>query len=69
MTRSAIMSIARSRSRSSHSVPYGRRYRTFVTRAGDVTSCLLALPFGQSRPREIGLAGSPSICTTCSSLT
>ena len=35
ITRSAIMSIARSRSSSSHSVPYGRRYLTRVlARAG-----------------------------------
>src|SRR3954453_19202902 len=68
-TGSAIMSIAVSRSRSSHSVPYGRRYLTVVTRLGLVTSCLLALPLGHSRPRLIGEAGSPSICTTCSSLT
>src|SRR3954470_12404921 len=68
-TRSAIISIAVSRSRSSHSVPYGRRYLTVVTRVGLVTSCLLALPLGHSRPRLIGESGSPSICTTCSSLT
>lgn len=68
-TRSAIISIAVSRSRSSHSVPYGRRYLTVVTRVGLVTSCLLALPFGHSRPRLIGESGSPSIWTICSSLT
>src|SRR3954466_11789598 len=68
-TRSAIMSIAVSRSRSSHSVPYGRRYLTVVTRVGLVTSDLLALPFGQSRPRLIGESGSPSIWTTFSSFT
>src|SRR3954447_24387700 len=68
-TRSAIISIAVSRSRSSHSVPYGRRYFTVVTRVGLVTSCLLALPLGHSRPRLIGESGSPSIWTTCSSLT
>src|SRR3954469_13877474 len=68
-TRSAIISIAVSRSRSSHSVPYGRRYLTVVTRVGLVTSDLLALPFGHSRPRLIGESGSPSICTTFSSLT
>src|SRR3954463_12564343 len=68
-TRSAIISIAVSSSRSSHSVPYGRRYLTVVTRVLLVTSCLLALPFGHSRPRLIGESGSPSICTTCSSLT
>src|SRR4029450_12612679 len=68
-TRSAIISIARSRSRSSHSVPYGRRYRIFVSRVGLVTSDLLALPFGQSRPRLTGESGLPSIWTTFSSLT
>src|SRR4051812_2948817 len=68
-TRSAIISIAVSRSRSSHSVPYGRRYLTFVTRVGLVTSDLLALPLGQSRPRLIGESGSPSIWTTFSSFT
>src|SRR3954449_12182731 len=68
-TRSAIISIAVSRSRSSHSVPYGRRYLTVVTRVGLVTSCLLALPLGQSRPRLIGEYGSPSFWTIFSSLT
>src|SRR5215211_5692618 len=68
-TRLAIISIAVSSSRSSHCVPYGRRYRTFVTRVGLVTSCLLALPLGQSRPRLIGEFGSPSIWTIFSSLT
>src|SRR5215212_602707 len=68
-TRSAIISIAVSRSRSSHSVPYGRRYLTVLTRVLLVTSCLLALPLGHSRPRLIGESGSPSICTTFSSLT
>src|SRR4029450_7601280 len=68
-TRSAIISIARSRSRSSHSVPYGRRYRIFVSRVGLVTSDLLALPFGHRRPRLTGESGLPSIWTTFSSLT
>src|SRR3954466_15601234 len=68
-TRSAIISIAVSRSRSSQSVAYGRRYLTVVTRLGLVTSCLLALPLGHSRPRLIGESGSPSIWTIFSSLT
>src|SRR3712207_3052263 len=68
-TRSAIISIAVSRSRSSHSVPCGRRYFTVVTRVELVTSCLLALPLGQSRPRLIGESGLPSIWTTFSSFT
>src|SRR3954468_19981125 len=68
-TRSAIISIAVSRSRSSQSVAYGRRYLTVVTRLGLVTSCLLALPLGHSRPRLIGESGSPSIWTISSSLT
>src|SRR3954462_12981307 len=68
-TRSAIISIAVSRSRSSQSVAYGRRYLTVVTRVGLVTSCLLALPLGHSRPRLIGESGSPSIWTIFSSLT
>ena len=34
-----------------------------------VTRLLLAEPLGQSRPREIGLSGSPSIWTTLPSLT
>ncbi|KQS71491.1 hypothetical protein ASG41_19625 [Modestobacter sp. Leaf380] len=50
-------------------MPCGRRYLTVVTRLGDVTSDLLALPLGHSRPRLIGESGSPSICTTCSSST
>ena len=40
-----------------------------MTRVGEVTSCLLALPLGHSRPREIGLAGLPSIWVIFSSLT
>src|SRR3954468_21609683 len=68
-TRSAIISIAVSRSRSSQSVAYGRRYLTVVTRVGLVTNCLLALPLGHSRPRLIGESGSPSIWTIFSSLT
>ena len=40
-----------------------------VCRPGLLTSCSLADPLGHSRPRETGESGSPSICTTCSSLT
>ena len=69
ITRSAIMSSAVSRSRSSHPVPYGRRYRTVRTRSGLVTRLLLAEPLGHSRPREIGESGSPSIWVTRPSLT
>ena len=69
MTRSAIMSMAVSRSRSSHSVPYGRRYRTWYSRASPVVSCRLAEPFGHSRPRLTGESGSPSIWVTFSSWT
>jgi len=68
-TRSATMSIALSRSSSCHSVAYGGRYRTFVSRCGPVTSCLLAEPLGHRRPREIGLSGLPSIWTTLPSVT
>src|SRR3954466_1282398 len=50
MTRSAIISMAVSRSRSSHSVPYGRRYLIFVSRPPPVTSCLEALPLGAESP-------------------
>ena len=47
---------------SSHSVPNGRRYLTWYSRrgAGD-QAARWPTPFGQSRPREIGLSGSPSI--------
>jgi hypothetical protein len=69
MTRSAIMSIACSSGSSSQSVAYGRRYLTRVSRLGLVTRLLLAEPFGQRRPLEIGLAGSPSICVTWPSFT
>lgn len=55
------MSTAVSRSRSSHSVPYGRRWRTVVTRVGAVTSESDDDPFGHSRPRLIGESESPSI--------
>ena len=69
ITRSAIISMARSSDSSSQWVPWGRRYFTRYSRSGPVTSCLLADPFGHRRPREIGLSGSPSIWTTCSSFT
>jgi heme/copper-type cytochrome/quinol oxidase subunit 2 len=49
---------------SSHRDPCGRRYLTRRSRCGPVTRLLDAEPFGQSRPREMGLSGSPSICTT-----
>src|SRR3954453_13275147 len=68
-TRLAIMSIAVSRSRSSHSVPWGRRYRTVDTRRGLVTSWWVEEPRGHSRPRLTGESGSPSTCTTFSSST
>src|SRR5688572_5414193 len=68
-TRSGIISLAVSRPRSSPPVPYGRRYRIFVTRVGLVTSDLLALPLGQSRPRFTGESGLPSIWTIFSSFT
>src|SRR5215469_12441523 len=58
------MSIARSRSSRSHSVPCGRRYRTWYWRAEPVVSCRLADPFGHSRPRLTGESGSPSIWVT-----
>jgi hypothetical protein len=51
MTRSAIMSIAVSRSSSSHSVPWGRGYLTLVSRVDDVTSWRVAELFGHRRPR------------------
>ena len=63
------MSIAWSSASSSHSVPYGRRYCTWSRARGLVTRLREAEPFGQSRPREIGLSGSPSIWVTRSSLT
>src|SRR4051812_40076005 len=68
-TRSAIMSVAVSRSSSSHSVALGRRYLTLYSRRGLFTYCSEADPLGHRRPREIGLSGSPSIWTTFSSLT
>ena len=69
ITRSAIMSIAVSRSSDSQAVEPGARYFTRSSRSGFVTRLLLAEPFGQSRPREIGLSGSPSIWVTAPSLT
>ena len=56
-----MRSIASSRSSSSHSVANGGRYLIFVRRCGPVTRLRLAAPLGHSRPREIGLSGSPSI--------
>src|SRR4051794_35959166 len=69
MTRSAIMSIAVSRSRCSQLADPGRRYLTRVSRYFELTYCSEAAPFGHSRPRLIGESGSPSIWTTFSSLT
>src|SRR5215831_4938106 len=69
MTRSAIMSMARSRESSSHSVPHGRRYLIVYSRAGPVVSCMLAAPLGHNLPRLIGESGSPSIWVTRSSCT
>ena len=69
MGRSAFISVACSTERSSHSVPWGRRYFTFVWRVGEVTRLFDAAPFGHRRPREIGESGSPSIWTTRSSFT
>ena len=67
ITRSAIMSIAVSRSRSSHSVPYGRRYRTVVTR-GRRGDQLLAGGALRAQPpagdRAVGVAldlGDPAV--------
>jgi hypothetical protein len=47
----------------------GRRYLTLVWWFGEVTRLFVAEPFGQGRPREIGLSGSPSISVTRSSFT
>src|SRR6185312_11576033 len=47
-----------------HSVANGLRYKTLDCRVAEVTSCLLAEPFGHSRPRLIGESGSPSIWVT-----
>src|SRR2546423_7080007 len=63
------MSVAVSRSSSSQSVARGLRYLTLYSRLGLFTYCSEAAPFGHRRPREIGLSGSPSICTTRSSFT
>ncbi len=63
------MSMAVSRSRSSHFVPNGRRYFTWYWREPPVVSCRLAEPLGHSRPRLTGESGSPSIWMTLASLT
>src|SRR6266404_5616258 len=60
-TRSAIMSMAVSSSSSSHLVEYGLRYLMRVSRLAWVSSSKLSEPLGQSRPRDIKDAGSPSI--------
>ena len=70
ITRSAIMSIAFS---SVELLPL-RAVRAAVldpvlARRAGRRSCSEAEPFGHSRPREIGLSGSPSIWITRSSLT
>ena len=63
------MSIAVSRSSSSHSVPCAGRYLTLYSRAGCSCSARDDEPLGHSRPREMGESGSPSIWMTFSSLT
>ena len=63
------MSMARSSGSSSQPVPWGRRYLTWYSRLGEVTKLLVAAPLGHSRPREMGLSGSPSICVILPSLT
>ena len=67
-SRSATMSIACSRSRDSHSRECGRRYFTFISRVGLVTSSKLSAPFGHKCPREIGDSGSPSMLMSLPSL-
>ena len=69
ITRSAIISIASSSESSSQRVPYGGRYLTLYSRRGPSCRPFEAAPFGHSRPREIGLAGSPSIWITSPSFT
>src|SRR3954471_23955979 len=64
MIRSAIMSMAVSSSSSSHSVPPGRRYFTFVSRPGCWMSWREAEPFGHSVPWLIGERGLPSMSTS-----
>src|SRR5438094_43681 len=58
------MSMAWTRPSRSHSVPNGLRYSTSYRRPGPVVSWRLAEPFGHSRPRLTGEAGSPSIWVT-----
>jgi hypothetical protein len=67
--RSTIISIAVSSGSSSHSVACGRRYSTRYSRSGPEWRLFDAAPFGHSRPREIGLAGSPSTWITSPSFT
>ena len=48
----------------------GRQRKVYLGKAGDLSlERLEAAPLGHSRPREMGLSGSPSIWMTCSSLT
>src|SRR5258708_2016615 len=63
------MSIAWSRGISRQLRLWGARYFTAYSRSGPLTSSREEAPFGQSRPREIGLSGSPSIWVTTSSWT
>lgn len=62
------MSIACSSGISCQAVACGGRYLTVRSRPGRVTSSLVADPLGHKRPREMGLAGSPSIWVTVPSL-
>src|SRR5690349_7629885 len=55
------MSIASSSAIGFHSVPPRGRYSTCSGRYEPVTSWNVADPFGHSRPREMGEAGSPSM--------
>ena len=58
------MSIARSSSSSSHSVPPARRYLILVSRPGCSTSWREDAPFGHNVPWLIGERGLPSMSTS-----
>src|SRR5690606_33191700 len=58
-----------SRAISSHSVAYGRRCSTFVSRLGLIVYWNVLAPLGQSVPSLIGLSGLPSMSTTRPSCT
>jgi hypothetical protein len=61
----AILSSASSQLSCFHCVAPAARYMGAATRRLLTASCIAVAPFGQRRPSLTGLAGSPSIWSSC----